>query len=117
EHSVARDSRAVGATCNLDATTVTLMKTTRRCLLVGMLLALSCFEAQAQMTFTPLGDLPGGTFFSEATAVSADGLVVVGVSNSASGREEAFRWTRAGGMVALGDLPGGTFQSVARHVS
>ena len=82
-----------------------------------LILALSCVEAQGQMTFTPLGDLPGGTFFSEATAVSADGSVVVGVSNSAQGREEAFRWTRAGGMVALGDLPGGMFQSVARHVS
>ncbi len=35
--------------------------------------------------------------------LSADGSVVVGVSNSASGTE-AFRWTAGGGMVGLGDL-------------
>jgi len=30
------------------------------------------------VSFTPLGDLPGGVFNSEALAVSADGSVVVG---------------------------------------
>lgn len=39
-----------------------------------------------------------------AYAVSADGSVVVGHSSSTS-RDEAFRWTRATGMVGLGDLP------------
>jgi probable HAF family extracellular repeat protein len=38
-----------------------------------------------------LGDLPGGTFTSEALAASADGSVVVGSSSSASGDSEAFR--------------------------
>jgi probable HAF family extracellular repeat protein len=52
-----------------------------------------------------LGDLPGGTFFSSAQGVSADGLVVVGASTGTS-TEDAFRWTQAGGMVALGFLPG-----------
>jgi probable HAF family extracellular repeat protein len=93
------------------------MKMIRTCLLAPVVVALSCPVVHAQMTFTPLGDLPGGTFFSEATAVSSDGSVVVGVSNSASGKEEAFRWTSATGMVGLSDLPGGSFQSVARHVS
>ena len=66
--------------------------------------------------FMPLGDLPGGTVSSQAFAVSADGLVVVGTSSSASG-VEAFRWTQAGGIVGLGDLPGGIFNSEATSVS
>jgi probable HAF family extracellular repeat protein len=63
-----------------------------------------------------LGDLPGGETNSGAWGVSADGQVVVGVSESASGRE-AFRWTEAGGMVGLGDLPGGKFDSVANDTT
>jgi probable HAF family extracellular repeat protein len=63
-----------------------------------------------------LGDLPGDVFSSEASAVSADGSVVVGQSKSASG-SEAFRWTQATGMVGLGDLPGGSFYSGASGVS
>jgi probable HAF family extracellular repeat protein len=69
-----------------------------------------------------LGDLPGGGFESYATAVSADGSVVVGAGrfsgavNTTEGRE-AFRWTQAGGMVGLGDLPGGRFGSYAQAVS
>jgi probable HAF family extracellular repeat protein len=63
-----------------------------------------------------LGDLPGGSELSSAYAVSADGLVIVGYGNSASG-EEAFRWTESEGMVALGDLPGGDFRSGASGVS
>lgn len=49
-----------------------------------------------------LGYLPGDVW-SEATAVSADGSVVVG----ASGREfhdESFRWTSSGGMTGLGNF-------------
>ena len=63
-----------------------------------------------------LGDLPGGTVFSEALAVSADGSVIVGRSVSDSG-SEAFRWTQATGMVGLGDLSGGIFFSQASGVS
>ena len=61
-----------------------------------------------------LGDLAGGG--SQANAVSADGLVVVGQGNSALG-DEAFRWTSMVGLVSLGDLPGGAFCSIARSVS
>jgi probable HAF family extracellular repeat protein len=68
-------------------------------------------------SFTPLGDLPGGSTSSRANGISADGSVIVGSSSSASGNEEAFRWTNAGGMVGLGDLPGGTFVSFANDVS
>ena len=53
-------------------------------------------------TFRRLGDLSGGAFSSEATAVSGDGSIVVGKSASASSAEEAFRWTAGQGMVGLG---------------
>ncbi|HJS07049.1 MAG TPA: hypothetical protein VJ809_05290, partial [Pirellulales bacterium] len=92
------------------------MKNARKYLVAAVILALSCLEAHAQMTFTPLGDLPGGVFHSAAFGVSADGSVVVGDSRSASGLE-AFRWTSTGGMIGLGDLPGGSFESVAGDVS
>lgn len=66
--------------------------------------------------FTGLGYLLGGQNSSGATAVSPDGSVIVGHSESASGIE-AFRWTSNGGMVGLGDLPGGEFYSSATGVS
>src|SRR5262249_2140171 len=54
-----------------------------------------------------LGVLPGGTK-SCAYGVSADGSVVVGRANNASGVWGGFRWTASTGMVAVGFLPGGT---------
>jgi probable HAF family extracellular repeat protein len=74
------------------------------------------FRWTAASGIVGLGDLPGGRFDSKARAVSADGSVVVGTSDSASGLE-AFQWTRSAGMVGLGDLPGGRFQSQANAVS
>jgi probable HAF family extracellular repeat protein len=56
-----------------------------------------------------------GVIYSEAEAVSANGLVVVGRSTSELGTE-AFRWTAALGMVGLGLLPTGDF-SLANDVS
>ncbi|MDJ0867963.1 MAG: hypothetical protein QNK03_17795 [Myxococcota bacterium] len=72
--------------------------------------------AQNQPWFSGVGDLAGGAVDSFANAVSADGSVVVGGSEGASG-PEAFRWTAGGGIVGLGDLPGGVFHSVASGVS
>ena len=66
--------------------------------------------------FQGLGDLPGGVYHSSALAVSADGLVVVGASESAAGTE-GFRWTQESGIVGLGDLPGGGFSSEALGTS
>lgn len=67
-------------------------------------------------SFTWLGDLPGGEVKSQATAISADGRVVVGHSSSASG-VEAFRYAD-GVMTGLGDLPGKSpFESYAYDVS
>jgi probable HAF family extracellular repeat protein len=50
--------------------------------------------------FCGVGDLPGGSFYSAASGVSADGSVVVGYSNSAAGME-AFRWTSGHGITGL----------------
>ncbi len=72
--------------------------------------------AQNQPDFFGLGDLPGGAVASGANAISADGAVVVGDSESGSGTE-AFRWTSGGGMTGLGTLSGGDFFSTANGVS
>lgn len=74
------------------------------------------WPAGADCSFTGLGDLAGGAFESGAAAISADGAIVVGYGESASGLE-AFRWTSAGGMVGLGDLAGDEFESGAHGVS
>ena len=69
--------------------------------------------------FQGLGDLPGGEFQSLAAGVSADGSVVVGTGRSDLG-DEAFRWTRAGGLQRLGALeagPDGLIHSSATGVS
>ena len=76
--------------------------------------------AKPKAVFRGLGDLPGGKFFSEARAVSADGSVVVGSGTSARGMEP-IRWTAATGMRRLGGwtgtLPDGHTHSWARGVS
>ncbi|MFH1419619.1 MAG: PEP-CTERM sorting domain-containing protein [Planctomycetota bacterium] len=78
-----------------------------------------CGNAQANAPyFTGLGDLPGGVFYSYAYGVSADGTVVVGMSNSDASfpGQEAFRW-EGGVMTGLGGLPGGESYSLALGVS
>ena len=72
----------------------------------GILATVFGLQALATPSFTPLGDLAGGNFYSEAHGVSADTSAVVGTSHSASGYQ-AFRWTEAGGMVGLGGLAPG----------
>jgi uncharacterized membrane protein len=81
----------------------------RRCG-AALLLAISG-TAAAQPTFTGLGDLPGGQFYSEAWGVSADGSAVVGGSIINGnvlfgGTFAAFRWTAATGMVDIYDVGG-----------
>jgi len=85
-------------------------------MLVGCVCLPVAARAQPAPSFHGLGDLPGGEFRSSATAISADGGVVVGQSRSASGFE-AFLWTPEGGMIGLGELPGGSFRSEAEAVS
>ncbi|MFN0008423.1 MAG: hypothetical protein ACKVXR_10995 [Planctomycetota bacterium] len=77
-------------------------------------------SARAQASFTVLGDLPGGTTFTEVSAVSADGTTAVGRSEGAApgfAAMECFRWTSALGMVAQGDLAGGAYGSFGYGVS
>jgi probable HAF family extracellular repeat protein len=79
-----------------------------------------------------LGDLPTGGFMSHATAVSGDGSVVVGYSDSDHvevdifgdtriSSEEAFRWDSTTGMVGLGIVAPGpwynAFYSSANGIS
>lgn len=66
--------------------------------------------------FVGLGELPGGYTSSSAEAVSHDGRVIVGVSQSALG-QEAMRWTHQNGMEGLGDLEGGGVIAYAWGVS
>lgn len=73
-------------------------------------------SSATEPSFQGLGDLSGGSFFSMANGLSADGSTVVGWSISASG-PEAFRWTVQGGMQSLGYLPGRDYMSTAKGVS
>jgi probable HAF family extracellular repeat protein len=56
--------------------------------------------------FQLLGDLPGGPLSSRANAISGNGQVIVGGSQTTSS-SEAFRWTAADGMQSIGNAPGG----------
>ncbi len=76
----------------------------------------SASTASAQTSFTALGDLPGGTFRSEASCVSANGSVVVGRSTVAPNQAEAFR-SVGSSIVSIGDLTGGSLQGFALGVS
>ena len=63
-----------------------------------------------------LGHLSGIPVGGFATSVSADGMIVVGDSQTPT-HTEAFRWTAETGMVGLGDLPGGRFSSFTNDIS
>lgn len=71
---------------------------------------------RAGFSFTPLGRLPGGSLYSAAYAISADGSVVVGGSSSAAG-DEAFRWTAQEGLIGIGALPADIVSAAAYGVS
>jgi probable HAF family extracellular repeat protein len=69
----------------------------------GLLHGWEAFRWTSGSGMVGLGYLPGGGFSSYASGVSADGSVVVGGSDSASGYQ-AFRWTAGDGMRALWDV-------------
>lgn len=88
-------------------------------LLWAFVATVAASSARGAPIFIGLGTLPGANV-SSATAVSADGSTVVGVSafqSPTTSGSEAFRWTAGDGMVGLGDLPGGDFSSAAYGVS
>ena len=62
------------------------------------------FRWTAEEGMVGLGDLPGGDFFSEAFAISADGSTIVGRSQNGPHNFGAFRWTADEGMVGLSDF-------------
>jgi probable HAF family extracellular repeat protein len=81
--------------------------------LVGQLATGCCGQGEAAVwtgsggiqTLGYLGSSGGAQSYSTASAISANGAVVVGASAfNALGDDEAFRWTAAGGMQGLGFL-------------
>jgi probable HAF family extracellular repeat protein len=87
------------------------MQCTATRLVLSLFVGLFCVVSAARVlaaSFTPLGDLAGGEFFSRAYSASTDGSVVVGHSNVADNVREAFLWTQATGMLGLGDFPDGS---------
>ena len=65
---------------------------------------------------SPLGDLFGGLYDSDARDCSADGSAIVGTVSNSNGWVAA-RWFPGTSVTLLGDLPGGVFQSRAYGVS
>jgi len=57
--------------------------------------------ARATASFEGIGDLRGGTFRSEALAISDDGQVVIGRSSSARSSEEGFRKVASDTLIPL----------------
>jgi len=79
--------------------------------------ALTLMGTSAQAaSFAGLGSLPSGSIATAAYAVSADGTVVVGLSQDVNFNSEAFRWTVTDGMIGLG-FPDGHSRSFANAVS
>lgn len=64
-------------------------------------------NGEGNWTMEELGDLPGGSSESFATAISADGHTIVGVANWIENKNvgQAFRWTLKDGMQLLGLFP------------
>lgn len=86
---------------------------------VAGLTALALFPASAahaNPSFTGVGDLDGGIYESRVNAISADGRTVVGQSFSGA-TQEAFVWTREGGIQAIPGAPAGYDESEATGVS
>ena len=86
------------------------------CVLIGLAALGLAPRAEAAVSFTPLGDLPGGNFYSYAWGVSADGTKVVGWGLSASDLE-AVTWDATNGMVSLGPFATENFPWSASAVS
>lgn len=87
-------------------------------------LAITVRSGASAASFTPIGDLPGGSFSSLVSDISADGMVVVGASSSdsfdrpgVSGLSSPFRWTIREGISFLEDASGNSVIGYAAGVS
>lgn len=69
------------------------------------------------ISFSGLGDLPGGEFLSSPRAISDDGLTVVGVSESAAGQRAFVYDVGNQSLNVLPSLPGGGSRSQALGIS
>jgi cysteine-rich repeat protein/probable HAF family extracellular repeat protein len=67
-------------------------------------------------TLTDLGDLSGGAINSSASAVSADGSIIVGSADNGSGQPVGFRW-QSSTMTALTSIAPGYTTLLANGVS
>lgn len=85
--------------------------------LCGLSFALPLAFQSAQAAFTPLGFVSDDIYFSGATAISADGSTVIGMSAYLGPDNEqhlaGFKWTQANGME---QLPHGLPDSPANHL-
>jgi uncharacterized membrane protein len=72
--------------------------------------------AAGAQSFTPTGDLPGGTYYSQAGYVSADGVFASGFSDVGAG-QRGFRWNKATGSVELSGLPANVTDARAYGIS
>jgi probable HAF family extracellular repeat protein len=86
------------------------MTTVRRLLYFSVAVSLVGFntnQASWAQGLTILSSLYGESGNSVANGISGDGFTVVGASSSLGNEDQAFRWTRQGGMVGLGVVSGG----------
>jgi probable HAF family extracellular repeat protein len=92
-------------------TTILNFKIMNKNILIVLISALPIVASFSQSSsFKGLGDFPGGDFSSQASSVSADGLVVAGYSTTDKG-SQAFIWTESSGMVSLGNVADKSFKS------
>lgn len=76
--------------------------------------------SRAVSTFTVIPEIPAVALLPEATAISANGQVVVGsqfLYPEYGSNYEGFRWTEAGGTVPLGGTPGILLNTYPQTVS
>ena len=83
--------------------------TNQICKLYTLLLILTPSLASA-LEFKGIGDLPGGSFYSTARALSKNGSYLVGESDSSLGNEGFLYDISASTIEAISDLDGGDFR-------
>jgi uncharacterized membrane protein len=93
---------------------------TRLARLVFAVTIVACSAQAEPFRFVRLGELPGGTYFQVANAISPDGSIVVGCCYATApfpAPSQAVLWSEATGIVGLGQPPEGAWSSTAYGVS